>query len=170
MKIILNCLILTVISLYGCNKGLAPLTAEEMQKAGFSGTITFIGNWPEGITRTHIVVFKDPINSAGDFNPFNLSYISYEIPYGVKEFKYNTATDSAYVPIEAGDYSYVVVAQSSKASVSFNRTDWTVAGVYYAGGDTAHPGKLIIPPNTVVRNVNIICNFNSPPVQPPGGK
>ena len=170
MKIILSCIVLLIFSLYGCNKGLAPFSAGESQKAGFSGTITFKGEWPKGITRTHIVVFKDPINSASDFNVYNLSYISYEIPYGVNEFRYNTATDSSYVPIGAGEYSYVIVAQSTTSAVSFNRADWTVAGVYYTGGDTTNPGKLIIPPGTDVQNINITCNFNSPPPQPPGGK
>lgn len=149
---------------------MAPLSPNEIQKPGFSGKITFEGNWPEGITRTHIVVFIKPINSAGDFNLNNLAYISYEIPYGVKEFDYNTAVDSAYIPIGAGEYSYVVVAQSSTANVSFKRADWTVAGVYYAPGDTTHPGTLNIPQNTLVKNININCNFNSPPPQPPGGK
>ncbi len=170
MKIFLLYLSIFILTFYGCDKGLAPLSAESAQKAGFSGTITFKGNWPEGITRTHIIVFKDPINSAGDFNLLNLSYISYEIPYGVKEFVFNTSVDSAYIPIDAGEYSYVVVAQSSIPTVSFNRTDWTVAGVYYANGDTTTPGKLLIPANTVVQNINITCDFNSPPPQPPGGK
>ena len=170
MKRNLICLIILIFSLYGCNKGLAPLSAGEMQKAGFSGTIIFKGNWPEGIARTHIIVFKNPINSASDFNILNLSYISYEIPYGVKEFIYNTAVDSAYIPIDAGEFSYVVVAQSSMPGVSFSRADWTVAGVYYAGGDSTKPGKIVIPPNTVIHNINITCDFNSPPPQPPGGK
>ncbi len=170
MKIFLSCILLVIFSIYGCNKGLAPFSAGETQKAGFSGTITFKGDWPQGITRTHIVVFKNPITSAGDFSIDNLSYISYEIPYGVKEFRYNTATDSSYVPIGAGEYSYVVVAQSSTPVVSFNRADWTVIGIYYAGGDTSNPGKLVIPPGTDVQNINITCDFNSLPPQPPGGK
>ncbi len=149
---------------------MAPLSTGEMQKAGFSGIITFKGEWPKDITRTHIIVFKNPINSAADFSLQNLSYISYEIPYGVKEFVFNTSVDSAYIPIESGEYSYVVVAQSSLPGVSFNRADWTVAGVYYNGIDTTAPGKLVIPPNSVVPDINITCNFNSPPPQPPGGK
>jgi hypothetical protein len=158
--------ILILLNIYGCNKGLSPISAE--QKAGFSGTITFIGNWPEGITRTHIVVFQHELKSSTDFNIINLKYVSLEIPYGVKSYSFNS-TDSSYIPIGAGVYEYVAVAQSKTPDLSLNRSDWFVAGVYYGNNDTTKPGILDIPENTLVRNVNIICNFNDPPPQPPGG-
>ncbi len=44
----------------GCDKGIAPVS-EETQQAGFSGTINFVGTWPDSIKRTHLVVFKDPV-------------------------------------------------------------------------------------------------------------
>ena len=158
--------IIFLLHIYGCNKGLSPISAE--QKAGFSGTITFIGNWPEGITRTHIVVFQHELKSSTDFNIINLKYVSLEIPYGVKSYSFNS-TDSSYIPIGAGVYEYVAVAQSKTTYLSLNRSDWFVAGVYYGNNDTTKPGVLDIPENTLVRNVNIICNFNDPPPQPPGG-
>ena len=157
-------LILLIINL-SCGEGIAP---EPIVQTGFSGTVSFVGNWPQGITRTHIVVFKDPLLSAGDFNAFNLKFVSIEIPYGSQVFDYNSA-DTAVVPISEGEYSYVAVAQQKTPNVSLNRKDWFVVGVYYAGGDTSKPGKLIIPENTLVKNINIICDFNNPPPQPPGG-
>lgn len=169
MKFIPKILIILLVLFYGCDQGLSPSSAEDTQGTGFSGTITFEGNWPQGITRTHLIVFKDPINSAADFNISNLSYISYEIPYGTKTFNYNTVTDSSYIPIGAGEYSYIIVAQEKTPVVTFNRADWTVVGVYYAGGDTTQPGKIIIPSGTLIPNINIKCNFNLPPPQPPGG-
>ena len=157
-------LILLIITI-SCGEGIAP---EPIVQTGFSGTITLTGNWPEGITRTHIVVFKDPLLSAGDFNAFNLKFVSIEIPYGSTVFNYNSA-DTAVVPISEGEYSYVAVAKQKTPSVSLNRKDWFVVGVYYTGGDTTRPGKLVIPKNTLVKNINIICDFNNPPPQPPGG-
>jgi hypothetical protein len=148
-----------------CGEGIAP---EPIVQTGFSGTISFVGNWPQGITRTHIVVFKDPLLSAGDFNAFNLKFVSIEIPFGSTVFNYNSA-DTGVVPISEGEYSYIAVAQQKTPNVSLNRKDWSVVGVYYAGGDTSKPGKLIIPENTLVKNINIICDFNNPPPQPPGG-
>ena len=168
-KIIPYLILIFPVLFAGCDKGIAPLSPEEeIQKAGFSGTITFTGQWPADVRRTHLVVFKDPLNSAADFNAFNLSYVSLEIPYGVKEFHY-ISLDSSYVPIQPGDYAYVAVAQSNTSTLSLDRKDWHVVGVYYAGGDTSSPGRLIIPRNGLVNNINIICDFNNPPKQPPGG-
>jgi hypothetical protein len=147
-----------------CDKGISP-----EEQTGFSGAVTFLGEWPDSITRTHIVVFKDPLNSINDFNAFNLRYVSLEIPYGTRRYEYNSA-DSAYVPINAGVYSYVAVAQSKTPSLSLDRKDWTVAGLYYAGNDTTRPGALVIPENKMVRDINIIVDFENPPTQPPGGE
>ncbi|MHB8338182.1 MAG: hypothetical protein ACYDEE_12275 [Ignavibacteriaceae bacterium] len=159
-----------VLVITGCGKGIAPLSVqEEQQKAGFSGTITFTGTWPDSVQRTHLVVFKNPLRTAGDFSILNLNYISLSIPNGSKVVNYSSL-DSSYIPIGAGEYSYIVVAQSKTPTLSLNRSDWYVVGVYYANGDTTQPGKLIIPSNTLINNINITCDFNHLPPQPPGGK
>jgi hypothetical protein len=158
--------LLLLFHFYGCDKGLSPISSEE--KAGFSGIITFVGNWPEGITRTHLVVFQHELKSPSDFNILNLKYVSVEIPYGVKTYNFNS-TDSSYIAIDAGTYEYVAVVQSKTPDLSLIRSDWFVAGVYYSSNDTSKPGMLEIPENTLIRNINIVCNFNDPPPQPPGG-
>lgn len=139
---------------------------------GFSGRITFIGTWPDSIKRTHIVMFKDPLLEPGDFNIFNLKYVSLEIPFGTEFYDYRSA-DSCFWPsdgiIEAGEYAYLAVAQQSTEIISFRREDWFVAGVYYAEGDTSQPGILSIPEYTMLKNINIICDYDNPPPQPPGG-
>ena len=159
-----------IIFAVGCNPGITPATAaEENQTAGFSGTITFKGNWSSDIKRTLLVVFKDPLTSAASFNIFNVGYISHPIPNNVNSFSFSTAVDSGFIPISAGTFSYVAVAQSKKDTLSINRADWNVVGIYYANGDTTQPGKLTIPVNSFVTGINITCDFNKPPVQPPGG-
>jgi hypothetical protein len=163
-------IILPLLTLISCNKGITPNSIEEEnQKAGFSGKILFTGAWPDSVKNTLLVVFIDPLNSPSSFNVLNVGYISHPIPYGVSEVNFSTAEDTGFVPIQAGSYAYVAIAQSKKAALSLNRSDWNVAGIYYADGDTSQPGKLVIPPNTFVKNVNIICDFNNPPPQPPGG-
>ena len=154
--------------LAGCGEGISPASVEVAQKAGFSGAITFKGAWPDSVQRTHIVVFKNPLKSPGDFSILNLNYISLSIPNGSTNVTYSSL-DSSYIPISSGEYSYVIVAQSKTLTLSLNRADWYVVGVYYANGDTTTPGKLIIPPNTLVKNINITCDFNHLPPQPPGG-
>jgi hypothetical protein len=154
--------------LAGCGGGIEPV----VNTSGFSGKVVFVGNWPDSITRTHLVIFEDPLNSADDFSLRNLKYISVGIPYGITEFQFSSQ-DSSVIPgnrlFSPGEYSYVAVAQSGTPDVSLNRGDWYVVGVFYAHGDTTNPGKLIIPENTFVENVNLICDFNNPPPQPPGG-
>lgn len=169
IKYLFPFIILLVLTALNCNKGLSPTAVNENTKPGFSGTIIFKGSWPTDVTRTYLVVFQDPLVSASSFNLSNLQYLSTEIPYGVTQFDYSSL-DSAYINISAGEYSYVAVAQQKTANLSLQRKDWFVVGVYYANDDTTQPGKLAIPQNKLVQNINIICDFNNPPPQPPGGQ
>lgn len=165
-------LILSVVTLlYSCDHGISPeRTSQEV--TGFSGKITFVGPWPDSIKRTHIVVFKDPILSSKDFNILNIKFISREIPFGTSVYYYSSK-DSSVIPgtevFAPGEYAYVAVAQQASDELVLVRSAWFVAGVYYTSGDRSQPGKLIIPEDTFVRNIDIVCDFNNPPPQPPGG-
>ena len=150
-----------------CDKGLAPET--DNVEPGFSGTITFTGDWPTDVTGTHLVLFKDPLVSEEDFSQENLVYLSQGIPYGVEQFDYNTLSASFFNNIVPGEYAYLAIAQTTSAIPLPQRELWTVAGVYYSGEDTSQPGTIIIPQNTFVTGININCDFNNPPEQPPGG-
>lgn len=139
---------------------------------GFSGKVTFIGTWPTDIIRTHIVAFKNPLLSGGDFNVFNLKYVSSEIPND-SQFYYYSSLDSAVVPGEGflkdGVYSYIAVAQSKTSELSLDRSDWFVTGLYYSLGDSTHPGNIIITEGIILEDIDIKCDFDNPPPQPPGG-
>ena len=155
----------------GCDHGISPTSADNtILEPGFSGTITFKGTWPDSVSGTYLVVFKDELKSLSDFNILNIKFVSLGIPFGSTTFNYSSL-DSAYLPQQGhladGEYDYVAVAQVTSPTISVNRKDWRVAGVYYANNDYSQPGKLVIPPNTFVRNINIICDFNNPPPQPP---
>ena len=154
-----------------CGGGIEP-PAPEIGITGFSGKITFVGTWPAGIKRTHLVVFKNPINTPNDFFPPNLSIIIDSVAYGSTTFTYNSADDNfiSNSPVEPGDYAYVVVAQSKTPDLSLLREDWTVAGIYYANNDYSKPGVLRIEKDKMTKDVNITCDFDNPPPQPPGGK
>jgi len=168
LKLIIN-ISFFILILNGCDGGIEP---QQETQTGFGGKITFIGQWPDSVTRTHIVIFKDPLNSAGDFSAFNLRFVSREIQFGSVEYNFSSL-DSSIVPgtgeFQPGEYAYVAVAQSAQQDVSLNREDWFVVGLYYNTGDTSKPGILRIPEKTFVNNINIICDFSNPPPQPPGG-
>jgi hypothetical protein len=153
--------------LISCDKGLSPDLAEE--QVGFGGTITFSGEWNNEVKETHVILFKDPLLSVTDFNVFNLKYVSDNIPTGTQVYHYSTNDISLISAIEPGEYSYLAVAQSKRDTLSLNRDDWTVAGIYMSGNNTTQPSRITIPQSEFVDSLNIHCDFNNPPPQPPGG-
>lgn len=155
--------------LFGCDKGLEPLDEDTLIGTGFTGTITFNGEWPDSVFRTVVVLFKDNLNSPLDFNIVNLRYISEEIPYGVNSYEYSSLQNFTVANVTAGEYAYLAVAQSKTEELSLDRKDWYVVGLYAADESQQNPATLKINNNEVKQNVNIVCDFNNPPIQPPGG-
>jgi hypothetical protein len=167
MKIIKYTWLPFLLILLSCNKGIAPEV--ELPEPGFSGTVIFIGDWPQDITRTHIVLFKEPLEDSTDFNILNLGFISEEIPFGSSEFNYNTSLNAVIGGIEAREYAYLAVAQSKTSDLSLLRKDWFVVGIYCNETDLTCTGRLVVPAGTFLENINITVDFNNPPPQPPGG-
>jgi len=171
LSIIIVCFFMILASCDSEN-GIAPKSVEK-QELGFGGNLIFYGAWPDSITRIILVVFKDPLINPSDFVITNISYLSFELPLNIQTYQYSSL-DSAIIPLIPQDpppsvYHYVAVAQQSTEELSLARKDWFVTGVYYANGDTTTPGILTIPENAFVDNINIYCDFENPPPQPPGG-
>jgi hypothetical protein len=157
----------------GCDKGIEPEPIKT-GVTGFSGKVTFIGSWPAGIIRTHLFVFKNPIQSSQDFSFLNLSFVVDPIPLGTTEFNFYSP-DQNYVEhnfgltfnISPGEHSYVMVAQSKTADISFDRKDWVIVGVYCINGDQSKLRKLTVVDGEITTGVNITVDFRNPPPQPP---
>ena len=162
-------LVIFFILTISCDNGLSPEMAE--LKPGFGGTITFIGNWNNEVKRTHVVLFQNPLLSKKDFNAFNLKFVSDSIATGTQNYYYSTYDKNSLLSnIQAGKYAYLAVAQSKTEKLSLNREDWTIAGLYsITDGDSIKPKMLVIPKATFIDSINIVCDFNNPPPQPPGG-
>jgi hypothetical protein len=163
-------LALIIISFSACDKGIEPKNYDE--PTGFSGTVTFVGEWPAEIKRAFIVVFKDPLLSAADFTITNLKFLSLEIPLGVQTYNFSSF-DSSYIPQNPGpflpgDYAYVAVAYQTTDQLSLARKDWYVAGIYDGNLGTNEPATMIVRENIFITYINIACDFNNPPPQPPG--
>lgn len=155
-----------------CDSGISPLPLKP-EVSGFEGTISFVSSWPDSIRRTYLVVFKNPLLQPSDFVIFNLKYLSNEIPFGSRFYKFSSL-DSAIIPITPGpfepdEYAYVAVAHQTTEELSLARKDWFVSGIYYTNNDTTKPGVLVIHENKMTKNVNIRVDFNKLPPQPPGG-
>lgn len=164
MKKILTLLIISIFY-FGCNQGITPSAVGE--ELGFGGKINFIGSWADSITRTHVVAFESPLLSSNDFNILNIKYVSEEIPFGSTEYNFKTTLNAALQPIQPGNISYIVIVQSSQIDLSLERSAWFVVGVYTVSGDQSQPSTIILQENTFINNVNILCDFNNPPPQPP---
>jgi hypothetical protein len=164
----LKLLLISLLIFIACNKGIEP--EPEGVDVGFSGTITFIGEWDPNVTSTNIVLFREPILSAANFSITNINYASEVIPFGSKTYNFNTSQNSPVLnTIEPGDYAYLAVAQTTEPSIMLTRSAWVVVGIYVAGKDSSQTGKISVPSNSFLTDVNIICDFNNPPPQPPGG-
>jgi len=171
LSIVIVCFVTILVSCDSEN-GIAPKPIVDTD-FGFGGNIVFYGAWPDSIKRMFLVVFKDPLLDESDFVITNMGYLSIELPLQVQSNLYSSH-DSAYIPLNQYDippsiYHYVAVAQQSTDSISLDRKDWFVTGVYYANGDTTMPGILTIPEDAFVDDIDIYCDFDNPPPQPPGG-
>lgn len=167
-KIVLYILLSGVLLASGCGGGIEPEPERPIQM-GFGGTVTFTGTWNPDIMRVHLVVFRSPLNSVADFNPFNLAFVSDSIPIGATTWSYNTNENkiSDIFNLTAGSYAYAAVAFSTTPDLALDRGAWFVVGVYRATGDTASVSPVVIPEGQFVSGVNIFCDFDNPPPQPP---
>ena len=170
LPIFFACLFIFITS---CESGHGIAPKQISEQFGFGGNIIFYGIWPDSIKRVILVVFKDPLIKPEDFVITNIGYLSYELPLGIQTYQYSSL-DSAIIPLTQvisppSIYSYVAVAQQSTEVLSLDRKDWFVSGVYYADGDTTIPGILSIPKDSWINGINIYCDFENPPPQPPGG-
>ena len=174
IKILSFIIVCFFIILISCDSehGIEPKLIDDTE-FGFGGNIVFYGAWPDSIRRIILVVFKDPLIEPDDFVLKNMRFIGTEIPLGIQTYQYSSL-DSSLIPLIPDDippsvYHYVAVAQQSTEELSLSRKDWFVSGIYYANGDTTMPGILTIPEDTFVDDINIYCDFDNPPPQPPGG-
>lgn len=165
-----TCLSLLLLQFYinGCSGGIEP-EPEKVITTGFGGTVTFSGTWDPAITRVHLVVFKNPLNSVGDFNPFNLAYVSDSIPIGANSWTYNTNYNKIndVLSVTGGTYAYAAVAYSTTPALSLIRDDWFVVGIYKIPTDTLHFSSVVVPAGSFVTGIDIHCDFDNPPPQPP---
>lgn len=165
-------ILLLAVTFLSCDKGIEPKNYDE--PTGFSGTVYFVGEWPAEIKRMFIVVFKDPLLSSADFTITNLKFLSREIPLGVSSYQFSSF-DTSYIPTVPGPflpgtYAYVAVAYQTTEDLSLAREDWYVAGVFDGNLNTNQAAPMILRENVFITYINIVCDFNNPPPQPPGGK
>ncbi len=165
MKKLLLVILILGFYLIGCDHGIAPRV--EPPRTGFSGKITFIGNWPNDVYQTRVVAFREAIKTPADFNLLNVGFISDTIPYGIREFIYETDKNPLIPAQSSTMLNYIVIAQSIVPNPAPIRSHWRVAGIYFDPNNTTKYGSVKIEEGIFKRNIDIIVDFNNPPAQPP---
>lgn len=148
---------LITVLLLSCDHGLAP-TPPSPTDTGFSGRVTFIGEWPQDTKECWIVVLKEMPTTPSQAAMFILQAPKDSIPKFVSHYDY-----TFYVP--EGEYKIVFVALLRYGQF------WglnSVVGVYFENGDSSACGLVRVREGKITRNININVDFNHIPVPIPG--
>lgn len=114
----------------------------DLSKGTISGTVTFVGEWPEDAAFAGIAVYQQ----YPPPNPLLFSGIA------VLPVKVQSAPYSVRVP--PGRYEGIIVAVGSSL------IDIRTVGIYYASGDTTKPGVVEVQEGSVTSGIDIIANLN----------
>ncbi len=156
-------LLLASLSFPSCDKGLAPPTAP-VPHGRITGLITY-RHWPprDSLIDLRLVAFKQfpPTNVVSSvlngeafvYPPLGDTAL---VPFYVDSLRFD-------VPLRAGYYPYVVVAQQYDTVVT---RDWRVVGQYDLDTNLAVPSGVDVPDGAVVPDINILVDFSDPPPQP----
>ena len=155
--------IVVLLAISGCDEGLAPsTTATRSASYGISGYVHF-RNWPpvDSVVDLRLAALKSHPSSdiVSDVQSGRARFTESALPYGVDSAAYTLILS----PLPPGIFSYIGVAQRYGGDIFH---DWRVVGIYYNGGDTSAPGSVNVPPDSIVRGVNIFVDFNDLPPQP----
>ncbi len=153
-----------VLSLLGicCEQGLAPPDTHTTAKPhGISGILRF-SHWPpaDSVHDLRVAALQRyPVQDIlGEVLAGRAQYTG-QLPYGVDTLVYKLVLD----PLPAGTFPFICVAQQYGPNI---QTDWRVVGEYYTNNDTTKPGSVIVPPDSIVPNINMTVDFQHVPPQP----
>ncbi|MBI4549247.1 MAG: hypothetical protein HY707_14795 [Ignavibacteriae bacterium] len=151
------------LSLWGCDKGLAPdETSVQQRLYGFRGVIYF-KNWPptDSVLDLRVVAFKNypPPDIVNEVLQGRARFTETLQPHGADSISYTLVIN----PLPPGIFPYVVVGQRFGSDIM---RDWRAVGIYYAEGDTTQPGSVNVLPDSILQGINIYVDFRKSLPQP----
>ncbi len=153
---------IALLSLQSCEEGISPVSGSSGGRVyGISGVIHF-SHWPpaDSVLDIRLAALQNyPVPSIPAEVLNGRARYSDQLPYGVDSLPYTLTLP----PLPAGNIPFVGVAQRYGPNI---QQDWRVVGIYYAGGDTTHPGSVVVPPDSIVPGINITVDFSHLPPQP----
>ncbi len=145
-----------------CEEGLSPSTGTTTGHTyGISGVIHF-QHWPppDSILDLRLAALQNyPVASIPNEVLNGRARYSNALPYGIDSLNYTLTR----APLPPGTLPFVGVAQQYGPNI---QQDWRVVGIYYAGGDTSHPGTVVVPNDSIVPGIDIWVDFSHLPPQP----
>ncbi|MBN2102834.1 hypothetical protein JW835_02235 [bacterium] len=151
---------LLILACYG-GHGLSPTGQNATDSSGISGTVKFIGNWPDSTFQVIVVASKSyPRNitdkdSLYDFisNELILENIilSDTIPMNVDQYNYT-------LNLKPGVYEWILIAWFPDIPEYFKGAK--ELGAYYSNSDSI-PESVYVPPGEFVENIDIIADFKN---------
>jgi len=146
----------------GCNEGIAPVDEQSISEAhGIQGTIHFT-NWPpsDSIIDLRLVAFLNypPIDIYTEVIQGRAKYTD-KLPAAVDSFSYTLILN----PLPSDTIRCIAIGHQFGPDIE---KDWRLVGIYYNPGDSSAPGKIFIPPDSLVANINVSVDFKKLPPQP----
>jgi len=146
MKVMKYYCIFLILSTISCSigHGLGP---EPLEKPGISGTVTFVGNWPQSTSEVRVAVYEEYPPSSF----LTISAFSNALPMNVDNADY-------FIPLNPGVYGWIIVAWRSETQ--FWSPD-NVLGYYKENPESTVPKAVIVREKTSTKNVDITADFNN---------
>jgi hypothetical protein len=154
--------LLVCLSIIGCDKGIAPVEVIPVTEAhGLKGTIYFT-NWPpsDSIVDLRLVAFLHyPPQDIYTEVIQGMAKYTDKLPTAVDSFSYRLILN----PLPADTIRCVAIGMQFGPNI---QTDWKLVGLYYKQGDSSLPGRIFVPADSLVPNINISVDFHKLPPQP----
>ncbi|MBN2543768.1 hypothetical protein JXI42_12975 [bacterium] len=185
-KIIIIIMMLGIlVFIWSCkiDHGLGPID----ENTGISGTITFVGAWPEPgsmmilsdiwlfgpIAHTEVIP-KDSLNIFSVYEIYNnyserFSYINYDSLYEALEAQGENLTaenctvryDYEVAPIDPGTYKWIFfIAIPNIGLGELDSLHYYIMATYYDYGDSSEPGQVLVEDERMVKEINMTVDFN----------
>lgn len=157
-------ILLCVVFLLGCDKGISPNDSLVDRKPGFAGSVAFVSSWPSNVLEMRIVAVPYyPVDSTVSelIGKFLNGVIKSSDPLSV-------IGDSGSVQqytffLDPGNYEYVAIVQRYGQNYY---TDWRVISIYGYTAEHPTPKQVTVQPFQFITGIDFTVDFNNLPPQP----
>jgi len=151
---------LLILACYG-GHGLSPTGQDATGSSGISGTVQFIGNWPDSTLQVNVVASKTyPRNITDKDSMYNFVIkellieniqLSDTLPMNIDQYNYK-------LNLKPGVYEWILIAWFP--DIPEYLMGVKELGAYYMNSDSI-PESVYVPPGEFVKKIDIIADFKN---------